>query len=276
MKASAAIRPPAVGGLFYPGDPGVLKREVDALMHRVERATVKGKVRGIVSPHAGYLYSGLTAAHGYALLQGASYSTVVIVSPSHKEFFDGVSVFSGKGYRTPLGTLTVNEAARDLLVERCSCAEISERGHNEEHAIEVQLPFLQHILGMFTILPIVIGSQRREYCFELGTALASILGQEDYLLVASTDLSHYHSAGVANRLDSIVIDDINKFDYDRLMSDLETGKTEACGGGPTVAVMVALHKLGVDELRVIHHSNSGDVTGDFDRVVGYLSAVACA
>jgi hypothetical protein len=276
MKASAVIRPPVVGGLFYPGEPGVLKREIDGLMHRVERAPVKGKVRGIISPHAGYVYSGLTAAHGYALLQGASYATVVVVSPSHQEFFDGVSVFSGKGYRTPLGTMPVNETMRDLLIEHCPCAEISERGHNQEHAIEVQLPFLQHVLGTFVILPIVIGSQKREYCFELGTALASILAKDDYLLVASTDLSHYHNASVADRLDRIAIDDINAFDFDRLMSDLESGKTEACGGGPTVAVMVALRKLGVEELRVVHRSNSGDVTGDYDRVVGYLSAVACA
>lgn len=276
MKASAVVRPPVVGGLFYPGDPEVLKREVDALMRQVERSRVKGKIRGIVSPHAGYPYSGLTAAHGYALLQGSSYATVVIVSPSHHEFFDGVSVYSGRGYRTPLGTLEVNEALRDQLVGCCTCAEVSDRGHNQEHAIEVQLPFLQHILGTFKILPVVVGNQKRKHCFELGESLASILKQEDYLLVASTDLSHYHSAAIANRLDTLVIDDINTFNYDKLMNDLEQGKTEACGGGPTVAVMVALHQLGVEELRVIHHCNSGDVTGDFDRVVGYLSAVACA
>jgi AmmeMemoRadiSam system protein B len=270
------VRPPAVNGLFYPNEPAGLRREVSAMLQNVERRVTRGKVRGLIVPHAGYTYSGLTAAYGYALLRGHSYDVVVIVSPSHQEFFDGVSVYSGSAYRTPLGEIPVHSELREKLAQQCQCVLVSERGHGQEHAVEVQLPFLQHVLTSFSLLPIVIGNQERAYCYELGEALASVLSGREYLLVASTDLSHYHSATVANKLDGVVIEDVRQFDHGKLMADLESGKTEACGGGPVVAVMVALQHLGVVSMEVLHHCNSGDVTGDEDRVVGYLSAAACA
>jgi MEMO1 family protein len=274
MNATQTSRRSAVEGMFYPAEPAVLRRDIAGLLRRVERKGVKGKIRGIVAPHAGYPYSGYTAAHGYAMLQGARYDTVVIVSPSHQEYFDGVSVYAGQGYSTPLGMVPVDDKLRDNLLRVCHCAEASEAGHRDEHAVEVQLPFLQEVVGSFKLLPIVIGDQRRLYCFELGEALGSILAKEDYLLVASTDLSHFHSAPIADMLDSIVVEDVSRFDYEKLMTDLETGKTEACGGGPTVAVMVALHRLGITSMKVLHHCNSGETTGDYARVVGYLSAIA--
>jgi len=276
MRSTTMVRPPVVNGMFYPRDPSTLRSEVSRMLRSVEHATLKGKVRGLVSPHAGYMYSGPTAAQGYAQLQGESYDIVVIISPSHQEFFDGVSVYSGDAYRTPLGEVPVHAQLREMLAQQSTCVEISERGHGQEHAIEVQLPFLQHVISGFSVLPIVIGNQDRALCYELGKGLASVLRGREYLLVASTDLSHYHSAAVANRLDSIVLDDIARFDFARLMTDLEGGKAEACGGGPVVAMMVALDGLGVGQMRVLHHCNSGDVTGDSDRVVGYVSAAAYA
>jgi len=170
----------------------------------------------------------------------------------------------------------VNKELRSELLKLSPVVRSSQAGHGEEHAVEVHLPFLQHMLGQFTFLPIVMGDQKRTYCLELGKALGEALKGKNALLVASTDLSHYYTADRANRLDAVAIDDIGTFDYERLMLDLEEDRTEACGGGPVVAVMRALHDLGVGKISVLHHCNSGDVTGDFSQVVGYLAAVAYA
>ena len=274
MKHTTAVRPPAVSGMFYPRDPGVLTRELASLLRQEANSGTRGTIRGVISPHAGYQYSGFTAAKAYALLNGMQYETVIIVSPSHREYFDAVSVFQGDAYETPLGTVSLDGALRESLIHACPFVVASDAGHGEEHAIEVQLPFLQHTLGSFTLLPIVIGKQDRAYCLGLGEALGTILAGRNYLLVASTDLSHYHTSEVAETLDRRTIDDVAAFDYEGMMAGLESGTTEACGGGPTVAVMAALQRLGVKHIEILHHCNSGDITGDRARVVGYFSAVA--
>lgn len=274
MKTPPDVRSSVVAGMFYPGNASSLKQEISDLLARVRPTKIEGTIRGLISPHAGYAYSGLTAAHGFASLLHATYETVVIVSPSHREYFNGVSVFPGMAYQTPLGVVKIDTALRERLDNVCPVVKISSEGHREEHAVEVQLPFLQLVLGDFKFLPVVIGDQRRENCYELGEALAAILKNVNYLLVASTDLSHFYPEKVANTLDDIVVHDIEQFDYDRLMTDIDAGRAEACGGGPAVAVMLALRRLGVTRMRVLHHSNSGDVTGDRHSVVGYLSALA--
>ncbi|MEK7671707.1 MAG: AmmeMemoRadiSam system protein B, partial [Bacteroidota bacterium] len=172
------------------------------------------------------------------------------------------------------GVIQVNTKLRDELIAAGDFIVASERGHRTEHALEVQLPFLQEVLPSFKLLPIVIGDQQPEYCLKLGEALAKVLKHENAPLVASTDLSHFYSSDVADKLESVIIKDVEEFDYERLMHDLQTQRTEACGGGPTVAVMSALKHLHVTNIEVLHHSNSGDVTGDYSSVVGYLSAVA--
>jgi len=278
MSRTAArdVREPAVAGLFYPGNSETLRRDLESLFRKAKAPSHSGVVRGIIAPHAGYMYSGFTAARGYARLAGARYDTVVVVSPSHREFFEGVSVYPGSAYATPLGTVPIHAGLRDKLIKECPIVVASEVGHGEEHAIEVHLPFLQNILPPFQLLPIVMGHQSREVCFTLGSALGSILMGENALLVASTDLSHFHPSTVANHLDDIVIEDLKHFDGNGLMDDLDAGKCEACGGGPTVAVMTALKALGVAAMEVVHHCNSGDVTGDTGSVVGYVAAVAYA
>jgi len=268
-------RPCAVCGLFYPGRADELTRQLEELFARVEPRELTGKVLGIIAPHAGYQFSGLTAAHAYSLLRNVSFRAVVIVSPSHREYFKGTSVYPGDSYSTPLGNVLIDTELRKDLLANCAKVEASPSGHGSEHAIEVQLPFLQHVLGEFKLLPVVVGDQGRENCFALGEALARVT-REDILLVASTDLSHYHTAEVADRLDKVVVEDVRRFDYEGLMNNLETEKTEACGGGPTVAVMMALHRRGVRNMEILHHCNSGDVTGERNAVVGYLSAAAYA
>jgi AmmeMemoRadiSam system protein B len=242
------------------------------LLAEVEVSPVPGSLVALIVPHAGYRYSGFTAAHAYRLLERSDWPTVVIVSPSHREYFDGISVYDGKAYRTPLGELVIDEELRDAVAGRQDLIEISDRGHGEEHAVEVHIPFLQHALGNPKILPIVMGDQRREYCYALGDRLASALKERPALLIASTDLSHFHPAEIAEALDAVVIGDIDRFDPDGLMDDLESKRAEACGGGPTVAVLRAASALGGNKTTILSRRNSGDVTLDRRRVVGYVSA----
>lgn len=267
------VRKPAVAGMFYPSDPEELEQTVRGLLDGVTTGIVPGHVVGLIAPHAGYIYSGGTAAAAYAQLRGAERSIVVVVSPSHREFFDGISVYPGDAYATPLGDVPVAAGMRSRLTALMPGLLVSMKGHGTEHALEVQLPFLQGALGEFALLPLVIGHQSRDHCFALGSALAALCRGTDALLVASTDLSHFSAASVAQRLDDVVAADIEAFDPERLMQDLEEGTAEACGGGPVAAVMKACDILGARTPTVLSRSHSGMVTGDHHSVVGYLSAV---
>ena len=153
------IRASAVAGVFYPADPGELARTI-AGMIRGEDVVGSPGVRGIIAPHAGYLYSGPTAARAYGRLARGAYDIVVVVAPSHREYFEGVSVYDGEAYRTPLGTVPVDRDLRDALIQAAPFVRSSAEGHGEEHAVEVHLPFLQSALGPFSFLPVVIGDVR--------------------------------------------------------------------------------------------------------------------
>jgi MEMO1 family protein len=274
MSPAAIIRASTVAGLFYSKIPDVLRKELADMFSAVDKKPVNGRIMGIVAPHAGYMYSGPTAAAAYAQIKGEKYDTVVIVSPSHHEFFEGVSVFPGDMYETPLGKVRIDTALRTEALAAGRVLRPTETGHRQEHAIEVQLPFLQYALGEFLLLPLVVGHQTRDTCFSLAETLAEVLAGKNALLVASTDLSHYYPSAVARRLDQVASEDIVKFDPATLMDHLDGGVAEACGGGPAVSVMMALQRLGATHMEVVAQCNSGDITGESDSVVGYLSAIA--
>lgn len=267
------IRSPAVAGMFYESEPLRLKKIIADFLKTVHPSDIKGEILGLVSPHAGYFYSGKTAAFGYKLIEGKSYRTVVLVSPSHYEYFRGVSIYNGSAYRTPLGVIEVDQELRDLLKDYNSIIEVSNRGHGREHALEVQLPFLQVVLGNFKILPLVMGDQSRNYVLGLAEILAEVLKGKNVLLVASSDLSHYYTREVANQLDSRIEEFVNKYDYESLLSHLEAETVEACGGGPMVAVMKAAQLLGANKSKVLYRTDSGEASRETHQVVGYLSAV---
>ena len=226
----------------------------------------------LVSPHAGLGYSGPVAAHGYALLRGRSDLTVVLVGPSHRVAFEGSAVFGRGGFETPLGTAPVDEEiARDLA----GYPGVSERPepHRAEHSLEMQLPFLQHLVPRLRVVPVLMGDQSRGDVDLLAEALSRVLAGRDALLVASSDLSHYHPAPAANALDARVVGDVERFDPEALMDRLEAEPGHACGGGPMVAVMKAARALGAHRATVLRYADSGDVEeGDKARVVGYVSA----
>lgn len=275
MIASVRVREASVAGLFYPQDADTLRAEISHMLAGSGAQQVHGTVHGLVSPHAGYMYSGSTAARGYALLRGKAYETAIVVSPSHREYFDGVSLYAGDAYRTPFGVVPVNKEVRDELSEGKGMA-VDFHGHGPEHAVEVQLPFLQEVLRNLTIVPIVIGNQQKELCLELGTLLAGVIRGREILLVASSDLSHYHPRPEAEVLDRVAIADIVACDAGKLLDDLASGRTEACGGGPVASVLAALHQNGVRNVEILDYRTSGDVTGDETEVVGYVSAALFA
>ncbi len=274
MSPATSIRASSVAGLFYSKKPDVLRKELAEMFSAVDKKPVAGRIVGIIAPHAGYMYSGPTAAAAYAQVMGEKYDTVVIVSPSHHEFFEGVSVYPGQMYETPLGQVRIDTALRTDILAAGRVLRPTETGHRQEHAIEVQLPFLQYALGDFLMLPLVIGHQTRDACFSLAETLAESLQSRNVLLVASTDLSHYYPSVVARKLDRVAAEDIKKFDPATLMDHLDEGVAEACGGGPAVSVMMALQRLGATKMEVVAQCNSGDITGENDSVVGYLSAIA--
>lgn len=267
------VRDPAVAGLFYPELKSVLEKDVDEYLLRAKVARIEGTIRGLICPHAGFVYSGLTAAAAFRLLKERTYDVVIIVGPSHREYFEGVSVFPGTSYRTPLGDVPVHDELREALRKADPCITVSEQGHLMEHSVEVELPFLQRALGKVPFVPLVMGDQRRETCLALAGALTRACRGRNVLLVASSDLSHYHPYPEAVDLDKRVVADVEEFRPEELLRKLEGEEVEACGGGPMVAVMLAARDLGAARAKALLYCNSGDVTGEKDAVVGYLSAV---
>lgn len=275
-----AVRKPTVAGQFYTGDPGALRREIEDFLEAVENPELEGEVVAIVSPHAGYMYSGQVAAHGYETVRGKSYDAVVVISPCHVDHFDFNSVFPGRAYKTPLGEIAVDSELAGLIGSKDERVRIDGRGHivqgpfgRGEHSLEVQLPFLQVALGEFKLVPIVMGDQGRSNVEALGRVLGDVLEGRNVLIVASTDLSHFHPGSAARKLDGVFMEELKSFDHDRVLTALSQNRTEACGGGPTAAAMIAAEKLGAGRCEVLNYAHSGDVTGDDRSVVGYVSAV---
>lgn len=277
MATQRSVRKAAVAGTWYPGDAARIAAEVEAYLAVAGPRTLPGRLVALISPHAGLRYSGPVAAYGYSLLRGRSNLTVVMVGPSHHYAFDGVSVYGRGAFETPLGTVPVDEeVASALLAGEPRIVDVPSP-HRDEHSLEMQLPFLQHLVPGLRIVPALMGSQSRSEVEALARALARALAGREALLVASSDLSHYQPAAVANRLDALVVGDVERFDAETLMDRLEASHGHACGGGPIVAVMNAARSLGADRATVLRYADSGDAgEGDKSRVVGYLSAALTA
>ena len=272
------VRKPAVAGQFYPGDPVTLTKQLSDFFKNAKKEPVPGKIVALISPHAGYMYSGQVAAYSFKLLEGLSFETVVVISPSHVAYFPGASVYNGGSYETPLGQIPVDTTLAGQIADASKKVFLSDKGHSfagmrGEHALEVELPFLQLVLGRFKLVAIVVADQDWVTCEALGEALSKALKGKNALIVASTDLSHFHPYDEAVRLDNIVMDHVNSFDPEELHADLASKVCEACGGGPVLATMLAAKGLGADKAKVLKYANSGDVTGDKSGVVGYMAAV---
>jgi len=280
------IRAPSVAGMFYPADADNLRHEVEKLLELAHPEYPQKPIVAAIAPHAGYIYSGAVAAYTFKALQtGFSLAaekfspTVVVIAPSHREAFPFVSVFTGKSYRTPLGEVPIAHELANALIASDANILADWRGHHVEHALEVELPFLQVIWPDFRLVPVVMGDQNWKMCRLLGEQLAN-LAQKPFgasaspiFILASSDLSHYYSYDEAVSIDERFIKHLQAFDPATLHGALEIEECQACGGGPVVAAMIAAKSLGADAVDILCYQNSGDVSGDRDAVVGYLAAV---
>ncbi len=265
------IRKPAVAGFFYPSNPKKLKLQIDNFLNLPKFNIHLQNIFGLVVPHAGIDYSGQTAAYAFKLLQNTDYKTFIIISPSHREYFSGISVCESEGFETPLGIVPINIDLSESIASQSELIFRSMKGHEQEHAIEVQLPFLQEVINNFDIVPIVMGDQSQLYIEELSSILAEVVDDKT-VIIASSDLSHYHSKQEAYRLDSLVEKRIKEFDFQKFQYDLENNFCEACGGGPILTLMKAAALRDKNKSVVLNRSDSGDTSGDYAEVVGYISA----
>ena len=274
---TAKERPAAVAGSFYPADPAEIRKMVDGFFAQAKPPDV-GEVVALVAPHAGYEYAGPVAAWSYSLVKGRKYDRVVVIAPSHYEAFGFASVYDGAAYNTPLGRVPVDHAFAAKLAASSKMIRLSPAGHTPsrdklEHSLETQLPYLQMAIGEFQLVPIIIGDQQYDVCRAVGVALAKLAAGTNTLIVASSDLSHYHKYAEASQMDHKTLRAIEEWDYLSMSRNFDMQVWEACGGGPIVAAMIAAERLGANRAKVLKYLNSGDTSGDRNRVVGYGSVV---
>jgi AmmeMemoRadiSam system protein B len=269
------IRPAAVAGSWYPASADELVREVEEYIGRAPVDDRDAPV-AIVAPHAGLKYSGPVAAYAYRAVRYGDYEAAVLVGPSHFVGFSGVSIWPRGAWQTPFGAVQVAEDFARAIAEASDDVIEHPPAHGREHSLEMQLPFLAHVLPGVPIVPMVMGYQDRETAFALGDALASAIANRPtpgrVLLVASSDLSHFEDAPTALRMDRVVLQEVERLDPDGLMRALEDQPHHACGGGPMVAVLHAAKRMGATRARVLKYGDSGDVSGDKSSVVGYMAA----
>ena len=266
------IRPSPIAGRWYPGTPAQLTGLIDDLLVQAEVAPISDPIMGLLVPHAGYRYSGPVAAHAFKLVQGRSVDVVALVGPSHHPYPAAIVTTAHDAYETPLGRVRVDH---DLLAALGARVPIHAVRHDPEHSLEIELPFLQHVLGTFDLLPLALIDQSYALAERLGLALAAELDGKNALLVASSDLSHFYSQPVANRLYHALLDAVAAFDPARVVQIEEEGQGFACGRGALAAVMIAARALGANSAHIVEYATSGDVTHEYDRVVGYGAAVFC-
>ena len=266
-----AVRPTAVAGTWYPGDARALASAVER--HLADGAEdLAGDLVALVAPHAGLMYSGPVAAHAYSLLRNRRFDVAVIVGPSHFVGFNGVAVYPRGGFDTPFGVATIDDDCAQALLRSAPVVREHPAAHGREHSVEMQLPFIKHLLPDTRIVPLVMGYQTAETARALGDALGDVLYDRDALIVASSDLSHYQPATTAASLDAVVTGCVARFDADALQRALDARPDHACGGGPMVATLRAAKLLGARDAIVLDYADSGDVSGDKSAVVGYMAA----
>ncbi|OQX54536.1 MAG: AmmeMemoRadiSam system protein B [Candidatus Omnitrophica bacterium 4484_213] len=266
------IREPVVAGVFYPASPDRLKGEINNYLSKVASVKTEEEIVAIISPHAGYEFSGGVAAYGFKAIEGKNFSTVIIIGPSHYVYFKGSSIYPEGYYRTPLGDVEIDKELAKKLING-SNIRFYPPAHQREHSVEAQIPFLQTVLKDFKIVPIVMGNCSYQDCLDLGKAIAENIKDKRILIVASTDLSHFHPSKQAKPLDKITQNEIRRFNPRELYQKVQTEECQLCGAMPVVATLIASKDLGADKVELLKYLHSGDVTGDNSRVVGYGSFV---
>lgn len=276
MTVISEVRPSPIAGLWYSGDPIELAAQVDRYLEEAKLPPLVGEVVGVIAPHAGHRYSGRTAGYAFKSVFNQSRDLVVVVSPYHRFHPAPVLTTAHRMYETPLGTIEVD---RDLLVRLDETLQnrlqvgLTPIANDDEHSLEIELPFLQRALrGRFKLLPLMLRSKHEELLRVLGQALAEMVRDHNYLLVASTDLSHFYPEKVARRLDGEMLRQIARFSPEGVLQAEENGTGFACGVAAVVTVMIAAKALGANHIEILDYTTSADTTGDTTSVVGYGAA----
>ena len=275
---AGGIRQSVIAGSWYPGQPDTLRRTLAGYLADAEKVELEGELKALISPHAGYAYSGPTAAYAYKQLEdGPAFDTVAVLSPVHQAYLGRFAVTRAGYYETPLGLVEVDAELVEALGKEVTLNRV---GFDGEHSLEIQLPFLQQVLGTFTLLPVMLGeplTSDRSLAAgrELSAALAKLLRDRKALIVASTDLSHLYDYDEVIRHDRVMTELVERFDVEGLAQALMEGRCHACGGAPVVTALLTAQALGANRATVLHYTNSGDVTGNRrpgSYTVGYMAA----
>jgi len=276
------MRKPAVAGSFYSGSSIGLRQQIeDCFTHRLGPGALPSLVAdteprsilGLVSPHAGYVYSGPVAAHGFFRLAAEEKpSVVVILGPNHRGLGSGLAVSPDSDWQTPLGSIAIDREVAEAIVSTCSRAEWDDLAHRLEHSLEVQLPFLQYIYGTgFRIVPVSMLPQSLQTSRELGNAIASALEGKNGLIIASSDFTHYESRSVAKKQDDLALKAILAMDVEQLDNVVLGYHITMCGLGPIMTMLTACKIQGARKANLLKYASSGDITHDYSQVVAYAS-----
>ncbi|MEM4425287.1 MAG: AmmeMemoRadiSam system protein B [Candidatus Nezhaarchaeales archaeon] len=275
------VRYPAVAGLFYESDSEALKKRIEwCFKHKLGPGSLplvdeKGERRiiGLVCPHAGYMYSGPVAAHSYyELAKDGVPDVIVILGPNHTGLGSGVSIIDSGYWKTPLGNVEINSEVAKKILKNSGIIAVDDLAHAQEHSIEVQLPFLQYVYGdKFTFVPICMMLQMRDVCIEVGSAIAKAVENENAVIIASTDFTHYEPHDRAYNKDGKVLKAIEALDPDLMLRLVDSIPVSMCGPGPVASMLYAVKQLGAKKAAILKYATSGDVTGDKFSVVGYGS-----
>jgi len=271
------VRPSPLAGRWYDADPDLLARHVDEYLDSVQLPDLKGDVLAVIAPHAGHTYSGAVAGYAFAAIRGRSPDLVAVVGPMHQAYLEPLITTAYEAYATPLGPVPVDKDALrelDAILKSELGFGLSPVERDPEHSLEIQLPFLQRVLSPnWKLLPVMDRAREPRVSQALGKALAQVLRGKNFILVASTDLSHFYNQQTALTYDLAMLNAIEAFNPEEAFDLERAGKGFACGLGAFTAVMWAARELGADKVKVLRHATSGNVTGDYSSVVGYGAAV---
>ena len=268
------IRKPVVAGQFYPGTKKELEEMIDScIQHKFgpgNQIQNDEKIYGIISPHAGYIYSGPTACHSYKAISSKNPELVIILGPNHFGVGKDVATMVDAQWETPLGLVEIDSEAAREIANNSKYIEIDEFSHSRDHSLEVQIPMLQSIFSeKFKILPIILRDQSLEMAKDVGNAVAQIAKSRNTMIVASSDFTHYEENSFAHSQDKALIEPILEIDVEKFYSVLMEKRVTACGYGAIASVMIACKNLGAVKGELLSYTTSGDVMGDTSSVVGY-------
>jgi len=268
------IKEPNVAGGFYPADSKELSEFIDNLEQSTGPVPTDRKVLIAIAPHAGYPFSGPVAAYTYKAIAHNHYKTIVVIGPSHFYPFEGISVWPKGGFKTPLGIVPVDEDFAQALLKENPEFKFLPQVYEREHAIEVELPFIQKTFDHVSIVPILMGNPDPQVCHDLAVALDKLIGQrDDVLVLISSDMSHYYTYDVCNRMDALTLQAIKEIDPKKFFEGCISRKMEMCGFVPATTALILARLRGIKHVEVLKHANSGDTSGDKSRVVGYSSVI---